>query len=146
MSFSSKIVHRGLQGLYLEALRSLAVCKLCTSVLHNSPWSQSEGFKRDLAFRMICRSVGASQGLGESPGWFSHHRIKSVCMSWLLRPFSSWLLDWSMSSPRHWWVASQTRLLYRGVLRFFQTKRFITLKNTIRSIVTPSPSHWFIHR
>lgn len=73
---SSKIVPGGSQGFYLEALRSLAVCKLCVSVLHSSWWSQSEGFKHDLAFQMICVSTGASQGSGDSPGCVSHHYIK----------------------------------------------------------------------
>lgn len=31
----------GPRGLYLEALRSLAVCKLCVSVLQSPQWSQS---------------------------------------------------------------------------------------------------------
>lgn len=133
MSYSSKIVPRGLQGFYLEALRSLAVCKLCMSVLHSSRASQSGGFKHDLAFQMICRSAGASQGSG---------RAQACFLTVALNRFPC--VGCSVHSPPGFWVDVWDALSVGGKLPkclhsirefwdFFQTKVFITLKNTIHS-------------
>lgn len=136
MSFSSKIVPRGLQGFYLEALRSLAVCKLCTSVLHSCRASQSGGFKHDLAFQMICRSAGASRAAGEprlgfSPlHWIGFHVLAAQSILLLA---SEWMYETPPglvgSFPNAFTLSGSSEI-------FFQTKVFITLKNTIHSAVT----------
>lgn len=95
-------------GLYLEALWSPAVCKLCVNVLHGSLWPWSEGFKHDLEFLMICGPIIAASAVSaDSPGCF---------LTVALRGFH---VTAAPSDPGSGLIYEQTLVLVGGLLNIF---------------------------